>query len=87
LIGKPGTPEFVASYNEAVAQKAKTPTGRLLSLLQTYQASEDYNSHSAPNTTTSELFSKRLSRNIPISLCRRLPTVVLAESSWIGATG
>src|SRR5262245_8726981 len=42
LRGEPGTPEFVASYNEAVAQKVKTPTGRLLSLLQAYQASEDF---------------------------------------------
>jgi integrase len=42
LRGEPGTPEFVASYNEAVSQKAITPTGRLLSLLQTYQASEDF---------------------------------------------
>lgn len=42
LRGEPGTPEFAASYNEAVAQKVKTPTGRLLSLLQAYQASEDF---------------------------------------------
>ena len=33
LQGEPGTPEFIASYNEAAAQKIKTPAGRLLSLL------------------------------------------------------
>jgi len=30
LQGEPGTPEFIASYNEAAAQKIKDPTGRLL---------------------------------------------------------
>jgi integrase len=42
LQGEPGTPEFIASYNEAAAQKIKAPAGRLLSLLQGYQASEDF---------------------------------------------
>ena len=42
LQGEPGTPEFIASYNEAAAQKIRPPTGKLLSLLQAYQASEDF---------------------------------------------
>jgi integrase len=42
LQGEPGTPDFIASYNEAVAQKIKPPAGRLCSLLQAYQASEDF---------------------------------------------
>jgi integrase len=42
LQGEPGTPEFIASYNEAAAQKIRPPTGLLLSLLQAYQASEDF---------------------------------------------
>ena len=42
LRGEPGSPEFVASYNEAVAQKVAPPRGILLSLLQQYQASEDF---------------------------------------------
>jgi integrase len=42
LQGEPGTPEFIASYNEAAARKIKTPSGRLLWLLQSYQASEDF---------------------------------------------
>ena len=33
LRGKPGTAEFVASYNEAVAKKIAPPTGVLLALL------------------------------------------------------
>jgi len=42
LQGEPGTPEFIASYNEAAAQKIRPPTGLLLSLLQAYQVSEDF---------------------------------------------
>jgi integrase len=42
LHGEPGTPEFIASYNEAVAAKAATPQGVILSILQGYQASEDF---------------------------------------------
>jgi len=38
LQGEPGTPEFIASYNEAAAQKVGAPEGRLLPLLQAYQA-------------------------------------------------
>ena len=43
LRGKPGTPEFIHSYNEAIATKAATPEGRLLSVLQAYQASGEFN--------------------------------------------
>src|SRR5262245_28724541 len=42
LRGKLGTPEFVASYNEAVARKAVPPRGTLLSVLQAFQASENF---------------------------------------------
>jgi integrase len=42
LRGEPGTPEFVASYNEAIARKVMPPHGKLLSVLQQYQASEDF---------------------------------------------
>jgi integrase len=42
LRGEPGTPEFTASYNEACARKVTPPRGTLLSVLQGYQASEDF---------------------------------------------
>jgi integrase len=42
LRGAQGSPEFIASYNEAVAKKIAPPRGILLSLLQQYQASEDF---------------------------------------------
>src|SRR5262245_1976690 len=37
LRGEPGTPEFIASYNQAVARKVVAPQGVLLALLQGYQ--------------------------------------------------
>jgi integrase len=42
LRGEPGTPEFIHSYNEACARKVIPPIGALLSILQAFQASEDF---------------------------------------------
>jgi integrase len=42
LRGEPGSPEFIASYNEAIARKVIPPAGVLFSILQGYQASEDF---------------------------------------------
>jgi integrase len=42
LRGEPGTAEFVASYNEAAARKVVPPSGVILSILQGFQASEDF---------------------------------------------
>jgi integrase len=42
LRGEPGTPEFVHSYNEAIARKITPPQGMLLSILQGYQASAEF---------------------------------------------
>jgi len=44
LRGEPGTPEFMASYNDAVAAKAAMPSGTLLALLLQYQDSDDFRS-------------------------------------------
>jgi integrase len=44
LRGEPGTPEFIASYNEAAAAKIAQPRGTLLSLLLQYQDSDDFRS-------------------------------------------
>lgn len=47
IDGKPGTPEFMASYNAAVAErKAKPAAGVLLSVMQGYQASDAFRSRS-----------------------------------------
>lgn len=42
LRGEPGSPEFIASYHEAVARKAAPARGVLLSIMNGYQASEDF---------------------------------------------
>src|SRR6516165_4431629 len=42
LRGEPGTPEFIASYNEAVARKVVPPRGTLLSVMHAYQASGEF---------------------------------------------
>jgi integrase len=42
LRGEPGSPEFHASYNEAIARKIAPPRGTLFSVLQAYQDSEDF---------------------------------------------
>jgi hypothetical protein len=42
LKGEPGSPEFIASYNAAVATKVTAPEGRLLSLLQAFQKSQEF---------------------------------------------
>ena len=42
LSGEYGSPEFVASFNAAIATKVAVPEGRLLSLLQGYQQSQDF---------------------------------------------
>jgi integrase len=50
LRGKPGTPEFVASYNEAAAKKVAPPTGVLLALLFRFQESADFQFGITPRT-------------------------------------
>src|SRR5438067_38216 len=40
--GKPGSPEFIASYNAAVAQKLAPPKGVLLTVLHAYQQSQEF---------------------------------------------
>jgi integrase len=42
LRGEPGTPEFIHSYNQAIASKVVPPQGALSSILQGYQASGEF---------------------------------------------
>jgi hypothetical protein len=50
LRGEPGTPEFIASYNEAVAQKIASPRGVLLALLFRFQESAEFQFGVSPRT-------------------------------------
>jgi integrase len=42
LKGEPGTPEFLASYNAAVATRVAPPEGRLLALIHAYQKTQSF---------------------------------------------
>lgn len=42
IKGEPGSPEFIAAYNAAVATKTPVPDGQLIALLQAYQRSTDF---------------------------------------------
>src|SRR5262249_42252143 len=50
LRGEPGTPEFIASYNEAVAQKIAPPSGVLLALLCRFQERAEFQFRVSPGT-------------------------------------
>jgi len=49
LTGEPGTPEFMASYNEAVANRSASDKSLFRSLIAHYRASDDYR-RLAPST-------------------------------------
>jgi integrase len=42
LVGEPGTPEFMASYNEAIASRRMPEPGRFRSLVTLYRGSSDF---------------------------------------------
>jgi integrase len=42
LPGKPGSPEFIDAYNQAIAQRRAPPPGTLLSVLQAFQRSPQF---------------------------------------------
>jgi integrase len=50
LRGEPGTPEFMASYNEAVATKITSPSGVLLALLFQFQDGAEFQFGISPRT-------------------------------------
>src|SRR5262245_8984812 len=50
LRGEPGTPEFLASYNEAVAQRIAPPSGVMLALLFRFQESAEFQFGISPRT-------------------------------------
>ena len=64
LRGEPGSPEFHASYNEAVAQKIKPPTGILFGLLRQYQDSEDFRKLAASTRRSYVQLLTRIERDL-----------------------
>jgi hypothetical protein len=86
LRGELGTPEFIASYNAAVATKIAAPEGGLLRLLQEYQRSQNF--LGLRDKTRSDYIAqikKSKSSSVTCRL-RDWPIAEPAECSWTGAT-
>ena len=80
LRGEPGSPDFIASYNEAVAQRVPSPEGRLQSLLEVSSKAGIFaRCASAPASTTSAR-SSSLKRSLASSRSRRSPHAKRAAS-------
>lgn len=60
LRGEPGTPEFVHSYNEAIARKVAAPSGALLALLLRFQESAEF--HFGISSRTRRDYIKQIKR-------------------------
>jgi hypothetical protein len=86
ILGKYGTPEFIASYNEAIARRLLTPEGKLQFLIQGYQASQNFLQLNARAATTS-VRSRLLKKSLATSHSGRLRLARHAASLRIGATG
>lgn len=86
IRGELGSPEFIASYNEAAARKVVTPIGTLVSLLQQYQASPDFMDLADSTRRSYVALIKRIEKKFSDFLSRRLPIAGRAEFSKVGAT-
>jgi hypothetical protein len=71
LRGEPGTPEFIGSYNEAVARRVTPPQGVILSILQGYQAGEDFRGLADSTRRSYVALITRSRKNSGISPCPR----------------
>jgi integrase len=65
LRGEPGTPEFIASYNEAVTRKVAPSSGALLALLFRFQESAEFQFGISPRTRRDYIKQiKRIERDL-----------------------
>jgi hypothetical protein len=74
LCGEPGTPEFVASYNEAVENRRAPDDGRFRSLVILYRGSRDYAKLASQQKETGDRGS---------TVCR----TISANCEWRSLTG
>jgi hypothetical protein len=81
LRGDPGTPEFVGTYNEAVARKREVPRGRLLGILQKYQQSDAFQGLDVSTRRSYVAQIQRIGRRFSDFPLARCPTRVHAASS------
>ena len=63
LNGEYGSPEFIASYNAAIATKVIAPEGRLLSLLQDISRAKIFSACASARAPTTSSRSGRSSRS------------------------
>jgi integrase len=92
LQGQPGTPEFIQSYHEAIAQRIKPPAGTLLSVLQQYQSAEDFRALADSTRRSYVALIKRIEKqfgDFPLSALadRRSRGVFLAWRDQVAASG
>jgi integrase len=91
LRGKPGSPEYIASYNEAVASKASQPRDVMLSILRGFQASQDFSGLASRTrsdyVTKIKLIEKRFG-DFPLSALtdRRSRGIFMAWRDQLAAT-
>jgi integrase len=91
LRGEPRSPEFVASYNEAIARKVAPPQGVILSILQGYQASENFRGLAASTRRSYIALIKRIEKefaDFPLSALtdRRSRGIFMAWRDKIAAS-
>jgi hypothetical protein len=86
LRGEPGTPEFMASYNEAVSSKIAAPSGVLLALLFQFQDSAEFKFSISPRTRKDYIKQiKRIERAFGDFPIKAIPGHDLCSSN--GVTG
>jgi hypothetical protein len=86
LEGEYGSPEFIASYNRAIATKVATPEGRLQALIDGYQKTQDFLSLLSAHAPTTSNTLARLNRSSATCRPRRSPIRASGASCSIGAT-
>jgi hypothetical protein len=86
LRGEPGTPEFVASYNEACNRRVTPPTGKLLIVLRQYQDSEDFTGLAKSTRRSYVALIKRIEQNFADFPLSALTDPGVVASSRNGAT-
>jgi integrase len=47
LVGEPGTPEFMASYQQVIAKRKTAPSGTLMALISAFKESQEFKSRAA----------------------------------------
>jgi GAF domain-containing protein len=88
LRGEPGTPEFIASYNEAAARKVTPPRGTLLSVLNAYQGSEDFRGLAGSTRPSDRGFYFATNYNFPADWLEFTKNIVMTagRGSVVGRT-